>query len=200
MECRLKARISRIIIGINFFPGHSKGAAAPLVSCAFFCLLLLCSCATSEHRVIETTAYCGCGKCCSWERGSWKYLKLDFWNKYVSSGRNAGRPYSGMTADGSEPVSLQAGLFSANSLSHPWMIPVRIVFPWLWLHRDGTIAADTKYYPFGTRMHVPGWGWGVVADRGGAIKGPDRIDLYFTSHRDALDWGRRRLDVEIVRK
>jgi hypothetical protein len=57
------------------------------------------------------------------------------------------------------------------------MIPVRTVFPWLWLQGDGTIAADTKYYPFGTRMYVPGWGWGMVTDRGSAIKGPDRIDL-----------------------
>ena len=66
-------------------------------------------------------------------------------------------------------------------------------------HKDGTIAADTKYYPFGTRMYVPGYGWGVVQDRGSAIKGPDRIDLYFESHQDALKWGRRRLQVKIDR-
>ncbi len=177
-----------------------RGTVTPQVFCALFCFCLLAGgCARSEHRVIETTAYCGCRKCCSWERGSWKYLKLDFWDRYVSAGKNKGRPYTGKTAAGSEPTEPQPGLFSLSSLAHPWMIPVRAVFPWLWLHHDGTIAADTGYYPFGTRMYVPGWGWGVVADRGGAIKGPSRIDLFFTSHGDALRWGRRRLDVTIIR-
>ena len=48
-------------------------------------------------------------------------------------------------------------------------------------------------------MFVPGYGWGVVEDRGGAIKGPDRIDLYFDSHSDALEWGRKRVKVEIYK-
>jgi hypothetical protein len=158
-------------------------------------VLLLSGCSNHQTRFIETTAYCGCGKCCSWERGSWSYLKLDFWNRYVSAGRYKGADYSGKTAHGTEPLEPQPGLLSTDSLRHPWMIPVRTVFPWLWVQRDGTIAADTKYYPFGTRMFVPGWGWGVVTDRGGAIKGPDRIDLYFESHQDALNWGRRRAEV-----
>ena len=78
------------------------------------------------------------------------------------------------------------------------MIPVRIVlFPWYFLPHDGTIAADTSYYPFGTRMYVPGYGWGVVEDRGGAIKGAGRIDLYFDSHQRALSWGRKKVGVTI---
>ena len=63
--------------------------------------------------------------------------------------------------------------------------------------RKGTIAADTRYYPFGTRMVVPGYGHGVVHDRGGAITGPARIDLFFRSHRQALRWGRRTLTVYV---
>jgi 3D (Asp-Asp-Asp) domain-containing protein len=77
------------------------------------------------------------------------------------------------------------------------MIPVRLLLPWLWFAHDGTIAADTRYYPFGTRMHIPGYGYGIVEDRGGAIKGADRLDLYFDSHRDALRWGRRRVEVQV---
>ena len=162
-------------------------------------LLFLGGCAKYETRIIEATAYCGCGSCCSWERGSWTYLKLDFWNRYVNAGRGAGRPYSGQTARGDDPSEPVSGLFSTDSLANPWMIPVRVVFPWEWFHQDGTIAADTKYYPFGTRMLVPGYGWGVVSDRGGAIKGRDRIDLYFDSHQDALNWGRRKVKVKIDR-
>ena len=73
-----------------------------------------------------------------------------------------------------------------------------ILFPWYLVSEDGTIAADTRYYPFGTRMYVPGYGWGVVEDRGGAIKGADRIDIFYDSHGDALQWGRRRVKVIIV--
>lgn len=162
-------------------------------------LFFLGGCAKYETRIMEATAYCGCGSCCSWERGSWTYLKLDFWNRYVNAGSGAGRSYTGKTASGSEPIEPVPGLFSADSLTNPLMIPVKVVFPWLWFQKDGTIAADARYYPFGTRMYVPGYGWGMVLDRGGAIKGRDRIDLYFESHEDALKWGRRRLQVKIDR-
>ena len=59
----------------------------------------------------------------------------------------------------------------------------------------GTIAAD-KSYSFGTRMYVPGYGWGTVEDRGGAING-NHIDIYFSSHKKALKWGRKTLPVKI---
>jgi len=61
----------------------------------------------------------------------------------------------------------------------------------------GTIAADTDYYPFGTKMHVPGYGYGVVHDRGGDIKGANRIDLFYKSHRKALEWGRQEVQVTV---
>lgn len=63
--------------------------------------------------------------------------------------------------------------------------------------RVGTIAADTGLYPFGTKMFVPGYGWGVVEDRGGAIKG-QRIDLFHRTHRQALEWGRKKVTVRVV--
>ena len=63
--------------------------------------------------------------------------------------------------------------------------------------RRGTIAADTRYYPFGTVMFIPGYGYGRVEDRGGDIKGPRRIDLYFSSHREATRWGRGKKEVKI---
>ena len=62
-----------------------------------------------------------------------------------------------------------------------------------------TIAADTSVFPFGTRMKVPGYGWGTVEDRGGAIKG-GRIDLFFKTHKQALEWGRQTITVEVVRQ
>lgn len=39
----------------------------------------------------------------------------------------------------------------------------------------------------------------VVEDRGGAIQG-NRIDVYMNSHAEAIAWGVRYLDVEVINK
>lgn len=62
--------------------------------------------------------------------------------------------------------------------------------------KHGTIAADPKVHPFGTKLNVPGYGKGVVQDVGGAIKGR-HIDVWFPSHAEALRWGRRYLRVTV---
>lgn len=62
--------------------------------------------------------------------------------------------------------------------------------------RKGTIAADTSKYPFGTIMYIEGYGYGRVEDRGGAIKG-NHIDLFFNSHKQAVEWGRKTRKVKV---
>ena len=62
--------------------------------------------------------------------------------------------------------------------------------------QDGTIAADTAVLPFGTIVYVPGYGYGRVEDRGGAIKGA-RLDLWYPSHEAAKAWGRKRMNVRV---
>ena len=64
--------------------------------------------------------------------------------------------------------------------------------------RWGTVAADPKVFPFGTRLDIPGYGTGVVEDVGGAIKGR-HIDVWFPSHDEALQWGRREVDVKTIK-
>lgn len=165
------------------------------------CVLFCCSCAHFQKRQMEVTAYCGCKKCCGWTRGSWKYLKLNFWNRYYVSGPNKGAEYRGLTAGGTKPRQYYPGLFSVDSVKQPWMIPVRLaLFPWLLLPHPGTAAADTDYYPFGTTMHVPGYGKAITEDRGSAIKGPQRLDVFYRSHKKALKWGRKHLTVKIKKK
>jgi 3D (Asp-Asp-Asp) domain-containing protein len=63
----------------------------------------------------------------------------------------------------------------------------------------GTIAADTDLYPFGSIMYVEGYGYGVVQDRGGDIKG-EHIDLFFHSHREAVEWGKQSIEVKVWRR
>ena len=63
------------------------------------------------------------------------------------------------------------------------------------------VAADTALLPFHTKLRIPGYGDGKtvpVLDRGGAIKG-NRIDVFFPSHKQALKWGRRVIEVTVVR-
>ncbi len=159
---------------------------------------LMAGCARPQTRQMLATAYCGCGECNGYTRGSWKFLKLDFWNRYVTADWGKGQKYTGRTANGMRPHPPRPGLLSWNTLVHPWMAAPRLLLPWLILRQPGTIAADTDYYPFGTEMVIPGWGWGRVEDRGSAIQGPDRIDLFHRSHGKANDWGRRWVTVEMV--
>ena len=58
-----------------------------------------------------------------------------------------------------------------------------------------TIAADTNILPFGTTVRIGGTEY-TVQDTGGAMKG-NRIDLYFDNHEDALEYGRRTMEVEV---
>jgi 3D (Asp-Asp-Asp) domain-containing protein len=61
-----------------------------------------------------------------------------------------------------------------------------------------TIAADLDVFPLGTILFIPGYGYGVVADIGGAIKG-NRLDLYYETVPDVYNnWGKKQLDVYVV--
>ena len=105
--------------------------------------------------------------------------------------RTRANPITARTASGTKPRQYNPGLFSFNTLVRPWMIPARLLIPTLIFSHPGTVAADTDYYPFGTLLDIPGYGRGVVEDRGSAIKGPTRLDIYYRSHSRALQWGRQ---------
>ena len=62
---------------------------------------------------------------------------------------------------------------------------------------EGVTAAMDKSMPFGTKIYIDGVGERIVQDRGGAIKG-NRIDLYFDSHQEALNFGRQIRQVTIL--
>ncbi|MBW4839950.1 MAG: 3D domain-containing protein [Paenibacillaceae bacterium] len=63
-----------------------------------------------------------------------------------------------------------------------------------------TIAADLKIFPLGTILYIPGYGYGVVADKGSAIRG-HKIDLYFDTIKQVYkEWGKKEVEVQVVRK
>jgi 3D (Asp-Asp-Asp) domain-containing protein len=108
------------------------------------------------------------------------------WSKYpsmvvVATGYTAGVESTGKTPD------------------HP---EYGITYSGVRVKRDlySTIAADLNIFPIGTILFIPGYGYGVVADKGGAIKG-NRLDLYYDTVEDVYKyWGKKKVQVYIVKK
>ncbi|WP_121611175.1 3D domain-containing protein [Mesobacillus foraminis] len=88
-----------------------------------------------------------------------------------STGKRPGHPEYGITYSG---VKVKRDLFS-------------------------TIAADLSVFPIGTVLFIPDYGYGVVADKGGAIKG-NKLDLYYDTVDEVYkQWGKRTLEISIVK-
>ena len=60
----------------------------------------------------------------------------------------------------------------------------------------GVIAVDPSVIPLGTRLTIPGYGEGVAADTGSAVRGTI-IDLWFPTRQQALAWGTRTVTVTL---
>lgn len=63
---------------------------------------------------------------------------------------------------------------------------------------EGRTIAAPYNMPFGTVLEVEGFGQYVVEDRGGAIKGK-RLDIYVGDYEKALQMGRQKANVTIVK-
>lgn len=91
---------------------------------------------------------------------------------YESTGKRPGHPQFGITYSG---VKVTRDLYS-------------------------TVAADLNVFPIGTILFIPDYGYGVVADKGGAIKG-NKIDLYYETVKDVYDqWGKKKVEVYVIQK
>lgn len=89
---------------------------------------------------------------------------------YESTGKNPDHPAYGITFSGVEVIR---DLYS-------------------------TIAADLSLYPLGTIFYIPGYGYGVVADKGSAIKG-NKLDLYYPTVEEVYEnWGKREVEVYLI--
>ncbi|MBE7052945.1 MAG: DUF348 domain-containing protein [Ruminococcaceae bacterium] len=67
----------------------------------------------------------------------------------------------------------------------------------------GVIAVDPRVIPLGTKLYIETtdgsyiYGYSIAADTGGAIKG-NRVDLFFPTHGEALQFGRKTVNVYIM--
>ncbi|MCQ6276529.1 3D domain-containing protein [Bacillus sp. V3B] len=99
-----------------------------------------------------------------------KVLATGYTAGYESTGKDPNHPEYGITYSG---VVVKRDLYS-------------------------TVAADLNVFPIGTILFIPGYGFGVVADKGGAIKG-NRVDLYYETVDDVYnEWGKKELDVYVI--
>ncbi|XJZ26795.1 3D domain-containing protein [Bacillota bacterium Lsc_1132] len=88
---------------------------------------------------------------------------------------------------------------TGKSKNHP---EYGITYSGVKVKRDlySTIAADLRVFPIGTILFIPGYGYGVVADKGGAIKG-NELDLYYETVQDVYKlWGKKKLDVYVIER
>jgi len=91
---------------------------------------------------------------------------------YESTGKDPGHPQFGITYSG---VKVTRDLYS-------------------------TVAADLNVFPIGTILFIPGYGYGVLADKGGAIKG-NKVDLYYETVEDVYrEWGKKKVEVFVIEK
>ncbi len=61
----------------------------------------------------------------------------------------------------------------------------------------GIAAVDPAVIPLGSHLYIPGYGFALAADTGGAIVG-DRIDLCYDTAMQAIDWGVREVTVYVL--
>ena len=65
------------------------------------------------------------------------------------------------------------------------------------LCRRGVIATDPNFIPLGTKVYIPGYGYAVAEDTGGAIV-DNCVDLAFDSVAECFEWGRRVVPMYIL--
>lgn len=61
-----------------------------------------------------------------------------------------------------------------------------------------TVAVDPRVIPLGTKLYIEGYGLAIAEDTGGAIVG-NKVDVYVNSYDEAVNWGRRQVNVYILK-
>lgn len=109
------------------------------------------------------------------------------------SGSTVSRSGSSVNRSGNVISMVATGYCSCNKCNYPYGgQPSYLGYPL----RRGIVAVDPKVIPMGKKLYVEGYGEAIAADQGNAIKG-NRIDLCFSSHQEALNWGIRTVKVTV---
>lgn len=119
-------------------------------------------------------------------------------NNNTSNNNSSSNSNNGSSSSNNSPtngykkvLSMTATAYTGGTLTAMGLKPVR--------NPNGisTIAVDPSVIPLGSKVYIPGYGYAIASDTGGAIKG-DIIDLYMNSEAACNSWGRRPVTVYIV--
>ena len=88
-------------------------------------------------------------------------------------------------------ITVEASAYTLGEGSGTGMTSIGII-PY-----EGIVAVDPSFIPYYTKMYIPGYGFAMAGDTGGAIRGY-KIDLFMTSYYRAIQWGRRTIDIYIL--
>ena len=61
----------------------------------------------------------------------------------------------------------------------------------------GTIAVDPSRIPLGSKVYIPGYGWGTALDTGGSMRG-NVIDIWYPSSAECYRWGARDVTITVL--
>lgn len=113
-------------------------------------------------------------------------------NSSNNSGSGSGNSNTGSpTTDYKKVIQAEATAYSGGTITAMGLKPVR--------NPNGisTIAVDPSVIPLGSKVYIPGYGYAIASDTGGAIKG-NKIDLYMNSEQACNTWGRRPVTVYVI--
>jgi uncharacterized protein YabE (DUF348 family) len=112
-------------------------------------------------------------------------------NKIVTQGTNTTYASRGGEVIGKRRMSCIATAYSGGSRTSSGRMTTR--------NQDGlsTIAVDPSVIPMGSKVYVEGYGYAIAADTGGAIRG-NKIDLFFNSYQETVNWGLRKVNLTII--
>lgn len=100
----------------------------------------------------------------------------------------------GLVSRSGEILKLEKAMeMSATAYTHTGRKTYTNVWPSV-----GVVAVDPKLIPLGSRLYIDGYGFATALDIGSSIKG-NRIDLFFETKEEALKWGRRKVQVFVLR-
>ena len=63
----------------------------------------------------------------------------------------------------------------------------------------GTVAVDRSLIPLGSKIYIPGYGWGTALDTGGHMRGKV-IDIWYPSYGKCMQWGVRNVTITVLPK